>query len=85
SKTVPFRTSASTPPPFPPWAVRPAKMCGIMPCPEGFAAFGELEDTRTGGNTKHHFGEIIFMAYTCILCGMKSYELMEEFCSIRRK
>jgi predicted transposase YbfD/YdcC len=60
-------------------------MCGIMPCPEGFAAFGELEDTRTGGNTKHHFGEIIFMAYTCILCGMKSYELMEEFCSIRRK
>jgi len=53
--------------------------------PEGFAAFEELEDTRTGGNTKHHFGEIIFMAYTCILCGVKSYELMEEFCWIRRK
>lgn len=53
--------------------------------PEGFAAFEELQDTRTGGRTRHHFGEVIFMAFTCIVCGVKSYELMEEFCQIQRK
>lgn len=53
--------------------------------PKGFAAFEELKDSRTGGNTKHHFGEVIFMAFTSILCGVKSYELMEEFCWIRRQ
>ena len=25
------------------------------------------------------------MAFTCIVCGVKSYELMEEFCDIRKK
>ena len=43
-------------------------------------AFDNLEDPRTGGNTKHHFGEIIFMAFTSMLCGMTTYEMMEEFC-----
>jgi predicted transposase YbfD/YdcC len=53
--------------------------------PKNFEAFEELTDPRGDGHTKHHFGEIIFMAYTCIICGMKSYELMEEFCEIRQK
>jgi len=53
--------------------------------PQNFEAFAELTDTRGDGHTKHHFGEIIFMAYTCIVCGVKSYELMEEFCEIRQK
>ena len=53
--------------------------------PNGFEVFGQLEDHRSPGNTRHHFGEIIFMAYTCIVCGVKSYELMEESCEIRRK
>lgn len=53
--------------------------------PESFEAFEELTDTRKDGYTKHHFGEVIFMAFTCIVCGVKSYELMEEFCKIRRK
>ena len=39
-----------------------------------------LEDPRTGGNTKHHFGAVILMAYTCVLCGVQNYEHMEEFC-----
>ena len=38
---------------------------------------------RDSGYTKHHFGEIIFMAFTAIVCGVKSYELMEEFCELR--
>lgn len=52
--------------------------------PEEFHAFETLQDPRSGGRTLHHFGEIIFMALTCIVCGVKSYELMEEFCKLKR-
>lgn len=53
--------------------------------PEGFEIFSELSDPRGEGYTRHHFGEIIFMAFTAIVCGVKSYELMEEFCELREK
>jgi predicted transposase YbfD/YdcC len=53
--------------------------------PDNFETFKALQDSRKGGHTLHHFGEIIFMAFTCIVCGVKSYELMEEFCDIRHK
>lgn len=53
--------------------------------PEGFEVFEKIEDHRHCGNTRHHFGEIIFMAFTCIVCGVKTYELMEEFCEVRQK
>jgi len=53
--------------------------------PDGFEVFEQVKDNRAPGNTRHHFGEIIFMAYVCIVCGVKTYELMEEFCDIRRK
>jgi len=53
--------------------------------PENFEIFRILQDTRKDGHTLHHFGEIIFMAFTCIVCGIKSYELMEEFCTLREK
>jgi len=53
--------------------------------PEGFEIFSELSDPRGEGHTRHHFGEIIFMAFTAIVCGVKSYELMEEFCELREK
>lgn len=32
---------------------------------------------------RHHFGEIVFMVFTSIVCGVKSYDLMEEFCNLR--
>jgi predicted transposase YbfD/YdcC len=48
--------------------------------PAFFDAFTPLTDPRTGGNTKHYFGSIIFMAYTSIICGVTKYDLMEEFC-----
>lgn len=48
--------------------------------PPFFSAFNPLNDPRTGGNKQHHFGSIIFMAYTCIICGVARYDLMEEFC-----
>lgn len=48
--------------------------------PKSFKAFIPLKDPRTTGNTQHHFGSIIFMVYTCIICGVSKYDLMEEFC-----
>lgn len=50
--------------------------------PEGFDAFCSLSDPRSGGNTRHHFGEILFMAFASVLCGVRSYEMMEEFAEI---
>ncbi len=47
--------------------------------PEGFEIFTSIRDTRNGGNTRHHFGEILFIAFAAVLCGVRSYELMEEF------
>ena len=32
--------------------------------PAGFRSFEMIKDPRNGGNTLHHFGEIIFVAYT---------------------
>lgn len=51
--------------------------------PEGFETFASLQDPRNGGNTRHHFGEILFMAFAALLCGVRSYELMEEFCELK--
>lgn len=48
--------------------------------PPFFHAFNLLDDPRNGGNTKHHFGEVLFMVFTCVLCGISNYEHMEEFC-----
>ena len=50
--------------------------------PPSFDAFTDLQDPRSTGNTRHHFGEIIFMTFTAILSGMNTYELMEEFADI---
>jgi hypothetical protein len=38
--------------------------------PEGFEIFTSLTDTRNGGNTRHHFGEILFIAFAAVLCGV---------------
>ena len=53
--------------------------------PIGFEIFEEIQDPRHSGHTLHHFGEIVFMAFVCILCGVKSYDLMEEYCTLRMK
>lgn len=51
--------------------------------PEGFEVFASIQDPRDGGNTRHHFGEILFIAFAAVLCGVRSYELMEEFAELR--
>jgi predicted transposase YbfD/YdcC len=51
--------------------------------PAGFATFATISDPRDGGHTLHHFGEILFIAFAALLCGVRSYELMEEFAELR--
>lgn len=48
--------------------------------PLGFESFETIADPRIGNHKLHHFGEILFMAFSAILCGVRSYEMMEEFC-----
>lgn len=48
--------------------------------PEHFDAFDIMEDPRTGGNTRHHFGEILFMSVSAMLCGMNGFVEIEHFC-----
>lgn len=51
--------------------------------PAGFETFASIPDPRDGGHTLHHFGEILFIAFAALLCGIRSYELMEEFAELR--
>jgi hypothetical protein len=51
--------------------------------PEGFEVFASIRDPRNGGNTRHHFGEILFIAFAAVLCGVRTYELMEGFAELR--
>jgi len=53
--------------------------------PAGFETFTSIADPRDGGNTLHHFGEILFIAFAVMLCGVRSYELMEEFGEVREE
>jgi len=48
--------------------------------PPSYQAFRIIEDPRSGGNTRHHFGEVLFMTITGLLCGMNNFEEIEEFC-----
>jgi len=50
-----------------------------------FDAFSIIDDPRGSGPTRHYFGEIVFMAFTSILCGVSTYELMEEFCDANQQ
>ena len=63
----------------------PAKIDYTGGFPLGFEHFTVIEDPRTGGNRKHHFGEMIFIAVSSLLCGVQSFGGMIEFAHIHRK
>ena len=50
--------------------------------PPGFEKLLVVEDPRTGGNRRHHFGEIIFIAVSALICGVNSFRGITEFCDI---
>ena len=45
----------------------------------GHLARGNLTCIRIGGNTKHHFGELLFIAVSALICGVPSFAGMVEF------
>lgn len=60
----------------------PAKIDYSTGFPDGFDHFVIIEDPRTGGNKKHHFGELIFIAVSALVCGVQSFSGMIEFAHI---
>ena len=53
--------------------------------PPGFESFSIIEDPRSGGNTRHHFGEVLFMIATAMLCGMNTTAEVEHFVHLQRE
>ena len=51
--------------------------------PSGFTIFEKLEDPRKGNHRKHHFGEVMFMSVTAMLCGMNSFSEIVEFVELQ--
>lgn len=52
--------------------------------PESFSSFEVIEDPRTGGNRKHHFGSVLFICATGLLCGMNSFADIEDFAKLQK-
>lgn len=63
----------------------PAKTDYSGSFPVGFDQFVVIEDPRSGGNKKHHFGEMIFIAVSSLICGVQSFSGMIEFAHIHRQ
>lgn len=63
----------------------PAKIDYSGGFPTGFDHFMVIKDPRTGGNKRHHFGEMIFIAVSAMICGVQSFSGMIEFAHIHRK
>ena len=57
----------------------PSKVDYSQGFPDGFESFWVLEGPRSGGNTKHHFGEIIFIAVSALVSGAQSFCGIVEF------
>jgi predicted transposase YbfD/YdcC len=51
--------------------------------PACISSFSIIEDPRTGGNKLHHFGEVLFMAVSAMLCGMNCFSDIEDFCDLQ--
>ncbi len=51
--------------------------------PACIASFSVIEDPRIGGNKLHHFGEVLFVAVSAMLCGMNYFSDIEDFCDLQ--
>ena len=65
--------------------INPDKIDYSKGLPSRLFSFKIIEDPRTGGNTKHHFGEVLFMVVSAMLCGMNSFSDIEAFCKYQTK
>lgn len=54
--------------------------------PSHLHAFENLEDPRSAaGWTRHHFGEVLFICVTGLLCGMNGFAEIEHFAKLQRE
>jgi predicted transposase YbfD/YdcC len=51
--------------------------------PACIGSFSVIEDPRTGGNKLHHFGEVLFMAISAMLCGMNCFSDIEDILALK--
>ncbi len=51
--------------------------------PACLSSFQVIEDPRTPGNTQHHFGEVLFVCVTGVLCGMNGFAEIQDFCELQ--
>ena len=51
--------------------------------PESLSSFQVIEDPRITGNTRHHFGEVLFICITGVLCGMNGFAEIEDFAKLQ--
>ena len=51
--------------------------------PKALISFQVIEDPRSGGNKRHHFGAVLFMVVSGVLCGMNTFSDIEEFCKLQ--
>ena len=65
--------------------INPNKIDYSKGLPNRFFSFEIIEDPRTGGNKRHHFGEVLFMAVSAMLCGMNTFLEIESFCKYQTK
>ena len=65
--------------------VNPEKIDYSGGFPIGFDHFVVIEGPRTGGNKKHHFGEMLFLAVSALVCGVQSFSGMIEFAHIHQE
>ncbi len=61
----------------------PNKFDGSGGLPARISSFSVIEDPRTGGNKLHHFGKVLFMAVSAMLCGMNCFSDIEDFCDLQ--
>jgi predicted transposase YbfD/YdcC len=65
--------------------INPDKIDYSKGLPKRLFPFEIIEDPRTGGNTRHHFGEVLFMVVSAMLCGMNTFLEIESFCKYQSK
>jgi hypothetical protein len=60
--------------------INPNKIDYSKGLPECLFSFEIIQDPRIAGNKKHHFGVVLFMVVSAMLCGMNTFAAIETFC-----
>lgn len=63
--------------------INPNKIDYSRGFPKHFESFHVIEDPRAPGNTRHHFGEVLFLCVTGLLCGMNGFAEIEDFANLQ--